>query len=412
MQFMNVARTQIRQHIGVIVITLIVTIAYWSAGFWALTQPDWAGGLDRPIYVQAAKSFFMQEDLYVDINQALPDDLVFYNYSPLSIFWVGLLSLLPPTILYALHFVAVAALLLIWKRIFQKVDLEVPTWIIPLWFIYSPFLYDATTLNINVFLGLLATLYLWFNLEDHRFAKAGAVLTVFLIITAKPQWGFFALLPLVRRRWKQFLQIIAGVGILYLFTLGLSFILTSPGYVLEQHLRFAQHLGTFTQRFTYWNLPPGPYEYNNSIHQVLIYLIGNVKAGIVTTRYVQLGVFAFLAIMFLRTIRKGSPKNPEEERINDLRWFFVLYCATLLFPPLNFDFSLGLPMFIFLAAQGQVQGILLAIPFLFIVFQDTLSLSISSFGISGWFPFVFTATVISLVFLFTMKPYDVGVKHR
>jgi hypothetical protein len=268
MQLANVARTEIKQHIVAIVITLIITIGYWGAGFWALDQPDWGGGVDRPIYINAARNFFAQENLYVDINRVLPDDLIFYNYSPLSILWVGLVSLLPPAVLYVLHLVAVVALFFLWKAIFQKIQLEIPAWIIPIWCVYSAFLYDAITLNINVFLALLATLYLWFNLEDDRFARLGAILTLFLIITTKPQWGFLALLPLVQRQWKKFLEISAGITILYLFLWGLASILTSPGYVLEQHILFAKHLGTFTQRFSYWNLPPGPYEYNNSTHQV------------------------------------------------------------------------------------------------------------------------------------------------
>ena len=411
MQLTTVARKEIKQHIIVIVITLIVTLGYWGAGFWALAQPDWGGGVDRPIYIQAARHFFMQENLYVDIKQPLPDDLIFYNYSPLAIFSVGLFSLLPPVVLYVLHFAAVVALFLLWKTIFQKMKLDIPTWIIPVWFIFSAFLYDAITLNINVFLALLATLYLLFNFEDDRFARLGVILTLFLMITTKPQWGFFALLPLVQRKWKKFLQMSAGVAILYIFMLGLASFLTSPGYVLEQHILFAKHLGTFTQRFTYWNLPPGPYEYNNSMHQVAIYLIGNVKAGLVTTGYVQLGLFAILAIMFLRTILKELQKDLGAKTVNYVQWFFVLYCATLLYPPLNFDFSLGIPMFLFLAVQGKLQKTILAIPFLFIAFQDTISMLLRSFGVSGWFPFVFTATVISLIFLLTMKPSSVGVKQ-
>jgi hypothetical protein len=412
MQLANLARTEIKQHIVAIVITLIITIGYWGAGFWALDQPDWGGGVDRPIYINAARNFFAQENLYVDIHRVLPDDLIFYNYSPLSILWVGLVSLLPPAVLYILHLAAVVALFFLWKAIFQKMQLEIPAWIIPIWCVYSAFLYDAITLNINVFLALLATLYLWFNLEDDRFARLGAILTLFLIITTKPQWGFLALLPLVQRQWKKFLQISAGVTILYLFLWGLASILTSPGYVLEQHNLFAKHLGTFTQRFSYWNLPPGPYEYNNSIHQVVIYLTGNVKAGLVTTGYVQLGLFAILAIMFLRMILKVRQKDLGATSVATLQWFFIFYCATLLLPPLNFDFSLGIPMFLFLAVQGQVQKIILATLFPFIAFQDTISMLIRSFGISGWFPFIFAATVISLVFLLTMNPYSVSVKRR
>ena len=412
MQPANITRTEIRQHIVVIVITLFITIGYWGAGFWALDQPDWGGGVDRPIYINAARNFFAQENLYVDINRVLPDDLIFYNYSPLSILWVGLVSLLPPAILYVLHLVAVVALFFLWKAIFQKIQLEIPAWIIPIWGVYSAFLYDAITLNINVFLALLATLYLWFNIEEDRFARLGAILTLFLIIATKPQWGFLALLPLVQRQWKKFLQISGGVAILTIFLWGLASILTSPGYVLEQHILFAKHLGTFTQRFSYWNLPPGPYEYNNSMHQVAIYLAENVRTGLVITRYVQIGLYVILAIMFLRTILKERQENLGAKKVSSLQWFFVLYCATLLLPPLNFDFSLGIPMFLFLAVQGKVQKIILGILFPFIAFQDTISMLIRSFGISGWFPFVFTATVISLIFLLTMKTNSVSVKQR
>jgi hypothetical protein len=412
MQLANLARTEIKQHIVAIVITLIITIGYWGAGFWALDQPDWGGGVDRPIYINAARNFFAQENLYVDINRVLPDDLIFYNYSPLSILWVGLVSLLPPAVLYILHLAAVVALFFLWKAIFQKIQLEIPAWIIPIWGVYSAFLYDAITLNINVFLALLATLYLWFNLQDDRFARLGAILMLFLIITTKPQWGFLALLPLVQKQWRKFLQISAGVAVLYIFLWGLASIFTSPGYVLEQHILFAKHLGTFTQRFSYWNLPPGSYEYNNSMHQVTIYLTGNVKAGLVTTGYIQLGLFAILAIMFLRVILKVRQKDLGAASVTSLQWFFILYCATLLLPPLNFDFSLGIPMFLFLAVQGKVQKITLAMLFPFIAFQDTISMLIRSFGISGWFPFIFTATVISLVFLLMMNLYSVSVKRR
>ena len=228
---------------------------------------------------------------------------------------------------------------------------------------------------------------------------------LFLMVTIKPLWGFFVFLPLVYRKWKDFLQMIAGVAILFLALFALGSLLTNLGYVLNQHILYAEYLGTFAQRFTYWNLPPGPYEYNNSLYQVIIYLTGNIKAGITTAQFVQLGFFILLATIFATTIfRKRTAENIEEQDQNLIRWFFVFYCATLLYPPLNFDFSLGIPMFLFLAAQGRLQKILIGIPLLIVAFQDIIRIIVSFFSVAGWFPFIFADTVIALIFLLSMKP--------
>ncbi len=398
-------RTMSKKNIIVLGITFLLTLALWGNGFWALGQPEWSGGMDRLTYIQAVKNFFAEKNLYIDIHQPLPEDLNFYNYSPLAVFTVGFLSLLPGEILFVLHFLAVIGLFLTWKTIFKRTQIDIPIWISPFWFAFSPFVYDAVTLNVNVFMALLASLYLLFVLKDDQWAKLGAIVMLFLMVTIKPQWGFFAFLPLVPQRGKDFLQMIAGVAALFLALFTLGSLVTNFGYVLNQHISYMQYLSTFAQRFTYWNLPPGPYEYNNSIYQVIIYLLGNIKAGITTAKLVQLGFFIFLAVVFvMMTFRKNIEQTTEEQEQNIVRWFFIFYCATLLYPPLNFDFSLGLPMFLFLAAQGRVQQILVGIPLLIIAFQDIVGIIVSTLGITSWFPFIFTDTVIALIFLFTIKP--------
>jgi hypothetical protein len=403
-------RTMSKKNITVLVITFLLALVFWGNGFWALGQPEWSGGADRLTYIKAARNFFDQKKLYLDIHQPLPEDLNFYNYSPLSVFTIGVLSLLPPTLLYGLHLIAVIGLFLLWKRILQGINIEIPFWILPFWFVFSPFVFDAVTLNVNVFMALLASLYLWFLLKDHRSARLGAIVMLFLMMTIKPQWGFFAFLPLIQRRWKDFGQMILGFAILFLALFGIGSLLTNFGYVLNQHILYVQHLGTFAQRFTYWNLPPGPYEYNNSIDQVFIYLLGNIQAGITTAKLVQLGFFIILATVFAMTVfTKGTEENGEQQDRNTIRWFFIFYCATLLYPPLNFDFSLGIPMFLFLAAQGRLQRILVGIPLLIVAFQDIIRIVIGLLGADGWFPFIFADAVVALIFLLSMRP---GLIHN
>lgn len=397
----------VKKNALLLVITLIVIIIFWGIGFLSLDQPDWGGGLDRLIYLRAVNSFFTQGNLYPDINRPLPPDLNFFNYSPLSILWLGVFSLLPPQLLYILHFAAVAVLFLQWKAIFNTNNIDIPLWIVPVWFAFSPFLYDAITLNVNTFLALLAAFYLSFMLKEDKSARLGAVFALFLMITIKPQWGFFSLLPLVQRRWKDFFQIIAGIGVLYLVIFGVTSILMSPAYIGEQHVLFVRHLATFTERFTYWNLAPNPYEYNNSIHQVAIYVVGDIKAGLAITKFIQFGLFTILMILFVRAIPAKAPEKEKEKGLILIRWFFILYCAALLFPPLNFDFSLAIPMFVFVAGQGRVQEIFLGIPLFFVIFQDLLRTILDSVGIPGWFPFIFTTTVLALIFLLQGK----GVSH-
>lgn len=406
-------RTMSKKNITVLVITFLLTLVFWGNGFWALGQPEWDGGADRLTYIKAVHNFFDQKNLYLDIQQPLPEDLNFYNYSPLSVFTVGVLSLLPPALLYGLHLIAVLGLFVLWKRILQSINIEIPFWILPFWFVFSPFVFDAVTLNVNTFMALLASLYLWFLLKDHQPARLGAILMLFLMMTIKPQWGFFAFLPLVQRKWKDFGQMILGFAILFLALFGIGTLLTNFGYVLNQHLLYVRHLGTFAQRFTYWNLPPGPYEYNNSIYQVFIYLLGNIKAGITTAKLVQLGFLIILAIVFAMTVfTKRTEENAEGQDRNTIRWFFIFYCTTLLYPPLNFDFSLGIPMFLFLAAQGRAQRILVGIPLLVVAFQDILRILISFFSVAGWFPFIFADTLIALIFLLSMKPGIIYDEHR
>jgi hypothetical protein len=299
----------------------------------------------------------------------------------------------------------VIGLFLLWKRILQRSNIDIPFWILPFWFAFSPFVYDAVTLNVNTFMALLASLYLWFLLKNDQSARLSAIVMLFLMVTIKPQWGFFAFLPLVHRNWKEFLQMIVGVVILFLALFGLGSLFTNIGYIFQQHISYLEYLATFAQRFTYWNLPPGPYEYNNSIYQVIIYVLGNIKAGITTAKLVQLGFFILLAIVFAMTIfTKRTEENVAEQDKNMIRWFFIFYCATILYPPLNFDFSLGIPMFLFLAAQGRLQKILVGIPLLIVAFQDIIRIIIGSFGADGWFPFIFADTVIALIFLLSMKP--------
>src|SRR5258706_2003529 len=388
-----------------IVITSIISLGLWGVGFLSLNQPDWGGGVDRPVYVKAVENFFARRDLYPDPNQVLPKDLLFFSYSPMAVLSVGLFNLLSPEILYFLHLISVVALFFAWRTILEQVKIKIPKWITLIWFIFSPFIYDAVTLNVNIFMALLATLYLFFILRKNRYAKLVAVLSLFLIIITKPQWGFIVLLPLVGKRWKYFFEVIAGIIALYVMVFILASLLTEPKYIISQHILFVQHLATFSQRFTYWNLPPGPYEYNNSIHQVVIYLLGDIKSGLAIAKIIQAVLFMILAIIFSTVVfTKKTEENPEEENWRYLRWFFIFYCSTVLYPPSNFDFSLGLPMFIFLAAQGPVQKFFVGIPLVFVAFQDLIRLIMSSlFDISWWFPFVFTTTVISLIFLLTTK---------
>ena len=288
-----------------------------------------------------------------------------------------------------------------------------PFWILPFWFAFSPFVYDAVTLNVNTYMALLASLYLWFLLKDDRSAKLGAIAMLFLAVTIKPQWGFFVFLPLVHGKWKDFLQMLVGIAILFLALFGIGSFFTNFGYVLNQHILYVKYLSTFAQRFTYWNLPPGPYQYNNSIYQVIIYLMGNIKTGILTAKLVQLAFFILLGIVFAMTVlTKKTEENTEERDTNTIRWFFIFYCATLLYPPLNFDFSLGIPMFLFLASQGRLQKILVGIPLLIIAFQDIISIIVSAFGITSWFPFIYTDTIIALIFLLSMKPSFVRDQRR
>jgi hypothetical protein len=394
-----------KKQVIVFVITFLLAAALWGSGFTFLDQPDWSGGVDRPVYTTAVSNFFAQKNLYLDPSQPLPLDLRYYNYSPIAVFSVGLLSLLPPVILYLLHFLGALGLFFAWRTILGKIGIKFPGWVIPIWFIFAPFVYDALTLNVNIFMALLATLFLLFLSKEGRFAKAGAILVLFLLISTKPQWAAFALLPLVQRKWKDFLQIVAASAVLYGIALGAAVLFTSPQYVLSQHIMFFQHLGTFTRRFTYWNLPPGPYEYNNAIHQVFIYLLGDVKTGLTVTGYVQLVLFAALAGIFAWTVfQKQVDDSPDTQEWNLVRWFFILFCATLLYPPQVFDFSLGLALFLFLANRGRVQKILIGIPLAFVAFQDVIR-AILGMGLNfnEWFPFTFTAVVISLFFLLTGK---------
>jgi hypothetical protein len=119
-------RTMSKKNITVLVITFLLALVFWGNGFWALGQPEWSGGADRLTYIKAARNFFDQKKLYLDIHQPLPEDLNFYNYSPLSVFTIGVLSLLPPTLLYGLHLIAVIGLFLLWKRILQGINIEIP----------------------------------------------------------------------------------------------------------------------------------------------------------------------------------------------------------------------------------------------------------------------------------------------
>jgi hypothetical protein len=76
---------------------------------------------------------------------------------------------------------------------------------------------------------------------------------------------------------------------------------------------------------------------------------------------------------------------------------------------LNFDFSLGIPMFLFLAAQGRLQRILVGIPLLIVAFQDIIRIVIGLLGADGWFPFIFADAVVALIFLLSMRP---GLIHN
>ena len=149
--------TMSKKNIAVPGFTVLIALVLWGNGFWALGQPEWSGGMDRLTYIQAARNFFARENLYIDIHQPLPEDLNFYNYSPLAVFTVGLISFLPPVLLFILHFLAVIALFLIWKAIFKRTRMDIPLWILPFWFAFSPFVYDAVTLNVNTFMALLAS---------------------------------------------------------------------------------------------------------------------------------------------------------------------------------------------------------------------------------------------------------------
>jgi hypothetical protein len=149
-------------------------------------------------------------------------------------------------------------------------------------------------------------------------------------------------------------------------------------------------------------VPPGPYEYNNSVPQVVIYLVGKIKPGLVIAQSIQIILFIFLAAVYANTVfAPRTEEDPYKRYWEYLRWFFVFYCMTFLSATESWDYSLGLPIFIFLASQGRLPKILIGIPLLLVAFQGLVVLLLN---LPGWFPFTFTTVAISLFFLMITKP--------
>jgi len=334
--------------LGVLYVLLRGLIAFaWVGGY--LDIPDWPPDNDLQTYLRAGESFWDHEDLYYEPQ----DNFRVYVYSPAFALLSGVLTLVPyqlaAAVMILLHLLGYGLLYWRWFMIFQRLHMKAASEqmirFLPLWLVFTPFLFDVTYLNVYIFMALLGTLLLEAVLKEQL---GFAVLWLTVLLPIKPHWAFALAVPLVLGRWRFFAKLTVAGALTYLATMGIT-LLVGGNYAWEQYRAYIQTLQAIPETFP-WNTltQHGHIGYNHSVMQMVAFYLNDGSAMLWTSMLIKALLLFPLMIIVWKHLRQPLNKPGQEVPQISLEIAFAFYFAAFLLVDVISEVMLGALVFIYL----------------------------------------------------------------
>ena len=231
-------------------------------------------------------------------------------------------------------------------------------------------------------MAFLGTLFIYTVIEENL---PMAILWLSIILQVKPHWAFALGVPLLLGRFRFFFKLLGFSFVAFLLIVSLVILIMGPTYGLQQYIEYIDFLIKLNRIFPWRTQNDGFIGYNNSIKQIVVYILGIAPWSFLIATLVKiilLAPLAWIALHYLRCpSREPGYKIPEEA----LDLAFVLYTGTFIWLDMVWELSLGVPLFIYLLgtlAQPLARA-LASVTFLPYALLDpwrTFSLGFNAFG--------------------------------
>ncbi len=315
---------------------------------------------DLQIYTDTARNFLNQKSLY----QSSPpfDAYGQYQYSPAFPLLYSIALFLPLPVLVAVmsvvNILAYGGLFFLWAHIFRRYDghpaLVMLINILPVWLLFSGFWTDLALLNIHVIISLVASLLLYFIIEEKLFPSA---LVLVLLVQTKPYWAFLILIPLLMGRYQFFIRLVIFSFLGYGGIMALTMLFGGVDYVGDQYLSYMKVSLNFSRNYPWRLSEDGFLGYNHAIKQVAYYLFGysSLVTGIINLLK-QLLVLPFILVVFgylIRPLRQPGWERP----FVALDVAFGCYLAVYIFLDFVFELTLGIVVVVYLLSMENKEWV-------------------------------------------------------
>lgn len=391
-------------------------------------MPEWTGAEGEPmvpadlqIYLDAAKHFRQQQDLYLKGSLERLED--HYPYGPsFALAFIPFLWLSPVAVSIVhtlLHILAYGVLYVLWWRVFHHLGFEragpIMIWTLPVWIVFSAFWGDLGYLNIYLIMTLFGTFYI----ESILYERLGwSVLWLTIILQIKPHWAFATAVPLLLGRYRFFFKLVALALLAYVVVAGVVFLVGGPEYVGQQYIDYVNFLRRLSRDFP-WRGPDDAYlGYNHSIKQVVFYFLGITPFTMRLVSIVKVLFLLPLAIVSLRYFFHpgGHPGYKVPQLGLDLA--FVFYLGAFIWLDMVWEVSLGVAIFVYLLAtlkhrttKTLVWGVFL--PYAMVDFWQVISFAVFGMDVIDPGPYVLTdpSIYIPMIMVVILVFYGLLVKR-
>jgi hypothetical protein len=336
---------------------------------------------DLQVYRESASRFSQQLDLY----QPKPpfDETAFFQYSPAFTLIYSVTQYLSlPFLVVAMSVVnifAYAGLFFLWAHIFKRYRIQsallMLIQILPVWLLFSGFWIDLGLLNIHVIIALVASLLIYFILQEKLLP---AVLILILLVQTKPYWGFLIMIPLLMGRYRFFFRLFILSVLGYIGIILITALMGGFDYVFEQYQNYFRITLNLSRDYPWRLSQDGFLGYNHAIKQVAYYIFGysSLITGIVNlVKQLMLLPLVLVIIGYLiRPVRQPGWERPYVA----LDVAFGCYLGVYIFLDFFFELTLGIVVVVYLLSmekKGWVRGFLwvLFISYALLDFWQTLS---------------------------------------
>jgi hypothetical protein len=344
---------------------------------------------DLQIYIDAAKHIRARQNLYLQGSLERLED--HYPYAPsFALAFTPFLALSPANIAIVhtlLHMVAYAGLYITWFQIFRQWGFRtcerLMIWSLPIWLLFSSFWTDLGYLNIYIIVALIGTLFIKAVIEENLVLS---VLWLSLILQMKPHWAFALAVPFLMSRFHFFFRLVGSSVVAYLLIAVVVMLIVGPTYGFQQHVEYAKFLGRLSDDFPWRTQSDGFIGYNNSIKQIVVYILGLTPLTLRAATIIKLALLLPLALVIFHHLRHPlrEPGYKRPQRALDLA--FAFYLGAFIWLDMVWELSLGVPLFVYLLGtlKQRLGKMLIAATFLPYALLDPWRVSSLGLRALGW----------------------------